>query len=189
MIKSKTIGNILIIIGLIVITVAGAMKIKAYYVQKSMIDGFQKNLEVNDGPTDSTSQVKIEGNSLGIVSIPKIEMEAVFCEGVDMETLKYALGHFPGTAVPGEKGNCCIAGHRSYTYSQYFNRLDELKSGDEIKITTKRETYTYIVYDSFIVDPSHTEVLNTTKDCELTLVTCTPIRIATQRLIVKAKLK
>lgn len=189
MIKRKTLGNILIILGLIVITIAGAMKLKAYYVQKSMIEGFQKNLEANDGNTVVASQFKLEGNTLGIIVIPKIDLKASIGEGVDMETLKYTLGHFPGTSAPGEKGNCCIAGHRSYTYSQYFNRLDELKSGDEVIITTTKGTYTYIVYDSFIVDPSHTEVLNTSKDSELTLVTCTPVRISTNRLIIKAKLK
>ena len=46
----------------------------------------------------------------------------------------------------------------------------------------------YVVEDSFIVSPSHTEVMDPTDDKRLTLLTCTPIGLATQRLVVTAKL-
>lgn len=99
------------------------------------------------------------------------------------------MGHFEGTALPGEKGNCSIAGHRSYTYSEFFNRLDELAIGDEITIKTPKGSFKYVVYDKFVVEPSRVEVLDATEDATLTLVTCTPVRIATHRLIVKAMLQ
>jgi len=106
-----------------------------------------------------------------------------------MDTLKYAVGHFPQTAKAGQKGNFCLAGHRSYTYSEYFNRLDEINKGDEIFVKTREGEYKYIVFEKKTVLPSEYSVLDSTKDATLTLVTCTPIRVATHRLIIKAKLQ
>ncbi len=198
--KKKLVGNILIIAGVVIIAVAVSMRIKAYYVQKAMVDTFQNTIENVDKTGEASSapstsnpkeaeETSIGGNVTAIVAIPKIDLKVAMSEGVDMETLKYAVGHFKGTADPGQTGNCCIAGHRSYTYSQYFNRLDEVKTGDEITIQTKNGTYTYVVYSTMVVEPSQLEVLDPTKDPELTLITCTPVRVATHRLIVKAKLK
>ncbi|WP_438265248.1 sortase [Clostridium tyrobutyricum] len=47
----------------------------------------------------------------------------------------------------------------------------------------------YTIYSIKVVLPNQIEVLNPTKDSTITLVTCTPIRIATHRLIIKAKEK
>lgn len=90
--------------------------------------------------------------------------------------------------MPGDKGNFCVAGHRSYTYNQYFNRLGELGIGDEIIITTVAGKFKYDVYESKVVKPEEVSVLDNTKDEEITLVTCTPIRVATHRLIVKGRI-
>ena len=106
-----------------------------------------------------------------------------------MDTLKYAVGHYPESALPGNKGNCSIAGHRSYTYSEYFNRLDEVKLNDEIIIRTTRGEFKYKVNDIKVVLPTEVSVLDNTPDATLTLITCTPVRVATHRLIIKAKLE
>ena len=67
-----------------------------------------------------------------ILRIPSIDSENVISEGTDKEALSKSLGHEIGTALPGTEGNCVIAGHRNYTFGKYFNRLDEVKVGDEI---------------------------------------------------------
>lgn len=196
--KRKIIGTVLIVVGVIILCTALSLRFWGYYKEQKMINDFQKTIENVDKTNDSgisNSNVKppsLDVNSdgvIGIMVIPKINLKTPIGEGVDMETLKFAVGHFKGTAQPGQIGNFCVAGHRSYTYSEYFNRLDELKKGDEILVRTKTAEFTYIVTDSFVVEPTHTEVLNPTKDATLTLVTCTPVRIATNRLIIKAILK
>ncbi|MHC1721475.1 MAG: class D sortase [Clostridiaceae bacterium] len=195
--KRKLIGTLLISAGLVIILVAGSMRIWAYYKQKSMVDAFQKTIETVDktqpedvgNVTPAAQEPQLSEDVLGIIYIPKIDLTAAIGKDISTSTLKYAVGHFEGTALPGENGNCCIAGHRSYTYSQFFNRLDELKVGDEISIKTTKGTFKYVVYDKFVVEPSQVEVLKPTKDATLTLVTCTPIRVATHRLIVKARLQ
>ncbi|MCJ7688064.1 MAG: class D sortase, partial [Clostridiaceae bacterium] len=126
--------------------------------------------------------------TMGIISIPKIDVNVALSEGIGTDVLKYAVGHFTGTPMPGENGNACFAGHRSYTYNQYFNRLDELSIGDIIIVTTRVGEFEYEVYESKVVEPEEISVLDNTKGAEITLVTCTPIRVATHRLIVKGKL-
>lgn len=192
----KYIGISLIIIGVSIIAAALGMKYWAYKRQQAMINAFQKTIQQVDTKDNSNEEKSsnkkpptLDQGSIGIMIIPKINLTVAIGEGVDLDTLKYAVGHFPGTGQPGQSGNFCVAGHRSYTYSEYFNRLNEVISGDEIIIRTKKGEYKYKVYNSFVVEPSQISVLNPTKDATLTLVTCTPIRIASHRLIVKARLE
>ncbi|MFO7294556.1 MAG: class D sortase [Clostridia bacterium] len=134
--------------------------------------------------------LEIDGiNVIGIMEIPKIDLKVAVAEGTDKKTLKKAVGHFEGTAMPGEAGNFAVAGHRSYTYNEFFNRLDEVEVGDEIKVKTTKGEFVYEVTDIFVVEPHEVWVLDPTPDPTITLVTCTPIRVATHRLIVKGKLK
>lgn len=127
---------------------------------------------------------------LGIIQIEKIKVKAPIVEGVRAENLKVGVGHIPGTAALGQPGNCALAGHRSYTFGKFFNRLDELAVGDEIIITTKKEDLKYKVFQKLVVTPDNVSVLKgDKKDNIITLITCTPIYVATHRLIIHARLE
>ena len=52
-----------------------------------------------------------------------------------MDDLRKGPGHYPGTALPGVRGNVAIAGHRT-TYGAPFQDIDQLKPGDEVVLTT-----------------------------------------------------
>lgn len=200
--KRRVIGIIFIVVGLSIIGSAFFMRYSADKKQKAMMNAFENTIEdvdknlsdVNEGidsqssPNAKPPSEDING-AIGIMKIPKLDLKVAIGEGIDSETLKFAVGHFEGTALPGEKGNFAVAGHRSYTYSQYFNRLDELNVGDDIIVKTKKGEYTYKVYEKKVVEPTEVSVLDKTKDATITLVTCTPIRVATHRLIVKGKLQ
>lgn len=126
---------------------------------------------------------------IGIIKIPKIKVSLPIVEGVKKQNLRVGIGHFPGTAMLGNEGNSALAGHRSYALGKMFNRLNEIVKGDTITIITKKGNYIYKVYDKFVVLPEDVYVLNKVKnDNIITLVTCTPVRIATHRLIVRARL-
>ena len=194
--KKKWIGILLIFIGIAIVIAALSMRYEASKVQKAMLEDFKKNIQKTDEKLGANESTKIEDKkpsevkqgTIGIISIPKIEVNVALSEGVDVETLKYAVGHFTGTPMPGKKGNFCVAGHRSYAYNEYFNRLDELTIGDKITVTTLGGAFTYEVYESKVVRPEETSVLDNTESSEITLVTCTPIRVATHRLIVKGRM-
>ncbi|MEZ5237179.1 MAG: class E sortase [Acidimicrobiales bacterium] len=58
-----------------------------------------------------------------------LDLDVPVVEGVDLGSLSHGVGHWPGTAGPGEVGNMVIAGHR--TTHGAPRRLDELAIGDE----------------------------------------------------------
>ena len=126
---------------------------------------------------------------LGIIQIKKIKVKAPIVEGVRASNLKAGVGHIPGSAALGQPGNSALAGHRSYTFGRFFNRLDELVIGDEIIITTKKEDLKYKVVKTLVVTPDNVSVLKGNRnDSIITLITCTPIYVASHRLIVQARL-
>lgn len=201
--KRRIIGIIFIFMGLSIIGSALFMRYSANRQQQAMLEAFEKTIQKVDedlgNENAQSSEIEASPNAkppsedvnaaIGIIKIPKIDLKVAVGEGIDNNTLKYAVGHFEGTAMPGEKGNFAVAGHRSYTYSEYFNRLDELDIGDDITVKTKKGEFTYRVYEKKVVEPTEVSVLDKTKDATITLVTCTPIRVATHRLIIKGKLQ
>ncbi|WP_461207719.1 class D sortase [Clostridium sp. DL1XJH146] len=144
-----------------------------------------KNSE-NSKATNTTS-TNISENS--IIEIEKISLKMPLLEGVTKENLNLSASHDSYSSPPGEKGNCIILGHRSYTYGRHFNRLNELSIGDEIKITSENQEFTYTVIEKIIVLPEDIDAnLKTTNSKLLTLITCHPVRIATHRLMIIAEL-
>ena len=104
-------------------------------------------------------------------------------------------GHYPGTAMPGEIGNFVLSGHRT-TYAAPFNRIDELRRGDDIVVEAREARYTYRVTRTRIVEPTEVDVIapvpgqpgREPAKAMITLSTCHPEYSAAQRLIVFGEL-
>ena len=192
----RKLGILLILIGIIIISAAIYMKAKTNYIESKLINNYnnsktqsQNDLKIrNLGKNIGNTLPNIKSGTIGILSIPKIDLTVAVDEGTDDNTLRYAVGHFSGTSMPGESGNFCVAGHRSYTYAEYFNRLNEISVGDNIIVKSKGITFTYKVSKTEVVEPTQVSVLDQSKDATITLVTCTPIKVGTQRLIIKGTL-
>jgi len=125
------------------------------------------------------------GSMIGRIEIPRLGVSAIIRAGSDARTLRLAVGHIPGTAFPGERGNIGLAGHRD----TFFRRLRDIQVDDEIRIVTPEETYIFTVEDTSVVSPRDTWVLNNTATPVLTLVTCYPftyVGSAPDRFIVRA---
>lgn len=123
---------------------------------------------------------------LGLIEIPRLDTAAIVEEGVDTTTVWKAVGHIPGTAMPGEPGNAVLAAHRD----TYFSGLGDLKVGDLVSFKSPTATYSYRVESTRIVEPDDTEVLRASKEPTLTLVTCYPFHYignAPQRYVVTAR--
>lgn len=127
-----------------------------------------------------------EIDPIAIIEIPKIALKAVIAEGIEDHILKYAVGHFENTAMPGKTGNFALAGHRNYETGEFFLKLNKLIEGNDIIITTHDNKYVYKVTETFVVGPENTYVLNETMNATITLVTCTTD--GRDRLIVKGEL-
>lgn len=123
---------------------------------------------------------------LGRMEIRRIGFAAMIMEGIDNRTLRRAVGHVPGTALPGLPGNVAIAGHRD----TFFRGLQRIRKEDEITLTTLHGSYRYRVESTWVVEPREIWVLENTSDATLTLVTCYPFNYvgpAPQRFIVRAR--
>jgi sortase A len=138
-------------------------------------------------PTDpSASAVRVPGNAVAILKIPRIHLNMVVVEGTDTESLKRGPGHYTGTAYPWQdQGRVAIAGHRT-TYLHPFYDLNEMQQGDPIILETEYGTFRYVVTRVFVITPDNSSVLDQTKNPTLVLTTCNPRYSAAQRLIVVA---
>ena len=122
---------------------------------------------------------------LGRIEISAIGLSAMIMEGTDARTLRRAVGHIPGTPLPGQQGNVAITGHRD----TFFRPLIHIHKDDEIRLTTLSGSYRYLVDSIKVVKPEDTVVLGNSDDAILTLVTCYPFYFvgpAPKRFIVRA---
>ena len=144
-------------------------------------------------PQEETATQDAEPNTgvitgLGVLTIDGIDLKLPIAEGVDAAQLKIAVGHVPQTAAIGDTGNAVIAGHRSYEYGQFFNRLGEMQTGDLIQYQPKDgEVMTFAVDEILEIVPGDQTAFEQPSDkAQITLYTCTPIRTASHRLLVRA---
>ncbi len=197
-------GELLITFGLVVLLFAGY----EIWGKSAIVDAHQGDLSEQlaqawgpeGDPTvapaaSPTSKPKppVHGKPIALLAIPKLDKEWIVVEGVTQKDIRYAPGHYPDSAMPGEVGNFSVAGHRNRAT---FWRLDELHKGDPILVEGRNEWYVYQVTDSRIVKPSQVEVVAPVPGRPgqkptrrmLTLTTCNPKFDNYQRLIVHAEL-
>jgi sortase A len=135
----------------------------------------------------SVNPLPPEPAMVGKIEIPAVGLATRVLEGADERTLRLAVGHISGTAIPGPSGNIGLAGHRD----TYFRRLRKISVGDEIRFSTVAGTFTYRVVSLRVVLPEAIEVLAYTQRPTLTLVTCYPFGFsgdAPERFIVRAEM-
>lgn len=114
------------------------------------------------------------------------------------EDLKESLIQYPGTALPGKRGNAVIFGHsilpqffNPKDYLTLFSTLTEIKKGDKIMVEYDGISYEYRVEEIFEVRPTDVQILEqNTTDSFVTLVTCVPPGhpLRPKRLVVRARL-
>jgi sortase A len=125
------------------------------------------------------------GDHVGRIEIPRLGVSVPVYEGDDAAILDRGAGHVPGTALPGDDGNTCIAAHRD----KFFRAPRFIQPHDEIVLQTGEGELKYIVNSTQIVNPSDTQELMPAPNRDLTLVTCYPffyVGSAPHRFIVHA---
>lgn len=96
-----------------------------------------------------------------------------------------SMVHYTGTAAPGQVGNSIIAFHREPDYEH----IDQLNVGDTVTVQDRScTTFTYRVVQRWVLDPSKVSQLVPTTGHDLTLITCTPFWVDTQRIVWRAAL-
>jgi len=104
------------------------------------------------------------------LEVPRLGVRQTILEGATGGTLAFGLGHVSGTAAPGGRGTCAVAGHRD----RWGAFLGDLLPGDEVIVRTPGGTSRYRVDGASIVPEHAVEVLDPSLDDRLVLVTCYP---------------
>lgn len=142
------------------------------------------------GPTAAPDDLPPSG-AIARLYIPRLGKHWVVVQGVKPADIKYAPGHYPNSAGPGETGNFAVAGHRS---KAIFWDLDKVQKNDWIIVETATDFYLYKVDQIKIVSPTAVAEVSpvppgTKAGQLLTLTTCNPKWDNYQRLIVHAHLE
>lgn len=137
------------------------------------------------------------GDAFALIRVPRFGKDFVrpVREGTSSTVLAGGVGHYLGTAFPGEVGNFATAGHRT-TYGKPYSDIDALRVGDLIVIETRTAYDVYAVTSHEIVLPSAIEVTYPVPDqpgvaptqAVMTLTSCNPRFSAAQRYVVHAAL-
>lgn len=123
------------------------------------------------------------------IDIPAIAVQNwPVVQGDGWEQLKKGVGQHIGSANPGENGNVVLAGHDD-VFGEVFRNLDKLQPGDQVILYTMQQQFIYRVTETRIVDPSQVDVMNSTSDPTVTLISCYPYMVDKQRIVVFAILQ
>lgn len=145
--------------------------------------------EASDRDEAYMACLNINGDEvMGIVEIPKIDVELPIYHTTDEEVLQIGAGHLEGSSLPvgGESTHAVISAHRGLPSATLFTDLDKLEEGDHFLLHILDDTLAYEVDAINVVEPDETELLSVVEGEDLvTLLTCTPYGVNTQRLLVR----
>lgn len=121
------------------------------------------------------------------IIIPAIDVDAPVVQGDGWEQLKKGVGQHVGSADPGQTGNVVLSAHNDI-YGEIFRHLDRLEAGDEVTVQTPRQSFTYRIEGWQIVAPTEVGVMDPTESPTLTLISCYPYLVNSERIVVTATL-
>jgi sortase A len=151
----------------------------------------------NPAPSSAQPVVAVapaNARKFGILYIPRfgVGWERPIAQGIGVSDVldSIGVGHYPGTAMPGQVGNFAIAAHR-HAYGGAFQNLHTLHVGDHVYIGTKDGWYEYTFRDIQYVLPSEVNVLDPVPmqpgvkpvDRLITMTTCNPFYSTSERMI------
>lgn len=129
------------------------------------------------------------GNQMmGYIEIPAIDVRLPIYQGTEESELQSGAGWWIGTSLPtGEAGtHCVITAHNGLVKSKMFTDLDQLELGDTFTITVLDRVMTYEVDQILVAEPDDFSAMTIVEGEDLvTLYTCTPYGVNTQRLLVR----
>lgn len=188
----KTILVMLVITALVLATFIIKKYIEGNKIEsniQSVLQEIKKEKQSNPNQIDVIKEIdeEIEGYKVvGIINIPKINIEYPILEKTNKESLKLSITKFWGEKI-NQKGNVVLAGHNNLN-NKMFGKIDRLENGDIIELTdSQMVAVEYQVFDKYIIDPNDINCIfpideNTR---EVTLITCT--NRDKNRLVVKAR--
>ncbi|KUO95668.1 class D sortase [Ferroacidibacillus organovorans] len=125
------------------------------------------------------------GKGIGLIQIPALSLIAPIVQGTADVDLERAVGHLPGSALPGQIGRGILAAHNA----TWFRHIDRLRTGDLLTVTTTYGQFVYRIIAHHIVRTG-TALANSATP-EIVLETCYPLGalyLTPYRYLVEAQL-
>ena len=188
----KTILVMLVITALVLATFIIKKYIEGNKIEsniQSVLQEIKKEKQSDPNQIDVIKEIdeEIEGYKVvGIINIPRINIEYPILEKTNKESLKLSITKFWGEKI-NQKGNVVLAGHNNLN-NKMFGKIDKLENGDIIELTdSQMVTVKYQVFDKYIIDPNDINCIFPVEENtrEITLITCT--NRDKNRLVVKAR--
>lgn len=188
----KIILIILIIIAIILSVFVIKKQIDSQKVEnqvQEVLSKIKKDNQNNEETSDVIQEIDEEINGykvIGIIKIPKIEIEYPILEKTDKTSLDLSITKFWGDKI-NQKGNVVLAGHNRLNNTM-FGKIDKLEKGDIIELTdSQMVTIKYQVFKTYVVDPNDINCIlpEDEETREITLITCS--NRDKNRLVVKAR--
>jgi LPXTG-site transpeptidase (sortase) family protein len=154
-----------------------------------------------NGNVAGTSVVNFDLTRPGKLSIPRLKIQAPLIWSQDPanfeKDLTQGVIHYPGTALPGQRGVMYVSGHSSDyiwkkdAYSQVFAQLNVLQPGDDVFVEVygldgKTYAFRYQVSGKNVYSPDDQAQFNDTSASKLNLSTCWPIGSTKSRMVISA---
>jgi sortase A len=200
-------GEILITLGVVALLFVGYLVFwtnvqadaRAQTLTNSLVRTWETRPHGTAGPTgkvDPGPVPMVAGQAFAVMRIPRLGAgwSSPVIAGVTLPDLAEGVGHYPGTAAPGQIGNFAVAGHRR-THGQPFADLQLLRPGDKVVVETATAVYVYQVDNDpnativlptavWVIEPVPGKPTVTPTSALITLTTCNPTWNSSHRMIV-----
>ena len=177
--KLFIISVINLVIGITLFTYNSVYDYYLNMLDKNKVDNYinDSKIKVNVVSIDNENTINNEevNNYLGVISIPKINLEQGFY-GIDnpMNNVDKNIELISNSNMPDvENGTLILAAHSGNDRVSYFNKLYKLNIDDEIEIIYNKSKYLYKLIDIYEVEKTGSITLhNINNITSLVLVTC-----------------
>lgn len=145
-------------------------------------DGFDEYMKTLNPPETKGVMARLR--------IPAIGVDLPVYHTTNSSVLYKGVGHMYGSDLPvgGDGTNSLLSAHTGMVNASMFDNLRKLQDGDEVFVEVMGETLKYEVHGRKVVKPDQWQQVTYEKGKDkLTLVTCTPYGINTDRLLVNAE--
>ncbi len=162
----KVLKYILIIVIMVILLFLANILVKTFTIKDTNSNDTNTVIEENRVEDDL-----IPNDVIGTLEIPKINLKAQIKEGVDLDTLKTDIGHFPNSSI--WNGNIALASHnRGSNVAHYFQDINKLEKGDLIIYKSEMGERRYKVTDIQEIESTDWSKIEDTKENKITLITC-----------------
>ena len=164
----KILKYILIIVIMVILLFLANILVKTFTIKDKNTNSNDTNTVIQDNTVEDDL---IPNDVIGTLEIPKIDVKAQIKEGVDLDTLKTDIGHFPNSSI--WNGNIALASHnRGNDVAHYFQDINKLEKGDLIIYKSEMGERRYKVATILEIESTDWSKIEDTKENKITLITC-----------------